>query len=816
MSINRRDFLAAIGGAAAGYGVSKIPLTALVDIAGGDYSSVPAVERWVTTSCQICPSGCGMIVRKVDGNPVGIKGNPLHPLSRGGLCPVGSEALHLLYSPDRHRAPMQRVGGTRGKEGKWKKVGWDAGLDLLKQKIRALVENGEADRIYFLDGYDRGMLSETARAFMAQIGSSNYFLDRDSNQALTSYRLTQGQKRVPAYDFDNTRFLLSFGVPFLEGWQSPMQGQRAIGTIRSASSNDDPRTFVHVDTRSSKTSDLADRFLRIKPGSHGALALALAYVLIRYELYNQAFVSEHCSGFEDWTDDEGVQHQGFKSYVLLHCRPEDLQEVTGVSGADVVELARDFAASQPALAVADGVSLALSNGVQTGMAVMALNALVGSIDVAGGVRPAEQVPHPAYPWAEDGKENPGDPVAGNGLFHFGIQDAQALVRTVSESKKKIGVLLCLHSNPFFPRENSDQFRDLLDDKSMVVSFSPYPDETSTHADLILPDHSFLERWQDAVGPRTYPYATMGITRPVMDPLYDTKDSFEIVLDLARSLAPKGGDLFPWKKSKDVLLWLAGGLHELKRGSVFTNEREANEIAKMEQRGWWVRSYPDQSDFWSELLDRGGWWDPGLSHGLWGSLFRTPSHRYEFFSRGLHDWLANQDPENHVGAHGAILLGLRSKGDVAFLPHFEAPDYEGEEGEESLLLHVVHPITPNTAVAASLPWVREVISGRLAWETWVEIHPADARHRSIHDQGLVWIHSGDRKVVARARVTNRVQEGLVCVPHGLGRPAGGRWARSRGTNPDSLVQRRLNPLSGMQETQSLRVLITTADQGVTHA
>lgn len=816
MDIKRRDFLAGVAGAAVGYGVSKIPLTALVDIAGGDYSSVAAVESWVTTSCQICPSGCGMVVRKVDGNPVGIKGNPLHPLSRGGLCAVGAEALHLLYSPDRHRTPMQRVSAKAGEEAQWKTISWEKGLGLLEQRIKALVDNNEADRIFLLDGYDRGLLSETAKGLMERLGSSNYFLDRESNQAVTAYHLTQGQHCVPAYDLDNTRFLLSFGVPLLEGWHSPMQGQRAVGTIRGASSNGDPRTFVQIDVRASKTSDLANRFVAIKPGSHGALALALAYVLIRYQLYDQDFVAHHCSGFEDFKDESGVMHQGFKSYVLKNCRPEDLQEVTGVSGADVVDLARDFASARPAVAVADGLTLALSNGVQTGMAVMALNALVGSIDVAGGVMPAEQIPHRPFPWSQADPGGNGDPMRGNGSFDFGIKDAHALVQAAKGGKKKIGVLLCVHSNPFFPRENAALFEELLDEESLVVSFSPYPDETSSRANLILPEHSFLERWQDAVGPRTYPYATLGITQPVRKPLYDTRDTLEILLELGRNLISDGEELFPWETSEEAMEWLSGGIHVVKRGSLFTNEREANEIAKMEQRGWWISSFPEESDFWDAMLEQGGWWDPGLAHGLYGRLFQTPSRKYEFFSNQLREWLAKQDPKAADKQHGERLMQLRVMGDASFLPYYEAARYEGETAEDGLILNVVYPITPNTAVAASLPWVREVMSGRLAWETWVEIHPADANKRGIHHRDLVELRRNGQVIVARAKVSNRISEGMLSVPHGLGRPAGGRWARLRGTNPDCLSSRTLNHLSGMQEKQSMRVTVSRATQGVTHA
>ena len=237
---------------------------------------------------------------------------------------------------------------------------------------------------------------------------------------------------------------------------------------------------------------------------------------------------------------------------------------------------------------------------------------------------------------------------------------------------------------------------------------------------------------------------------------------------------------------------------------------------MEQRGWWIRSYPEESDFWEAMQEKGGWWDPGLAHGLWGKLFQTPSHKYEFYSKRLEDWMSNLDLEKLDASQVARVADLRANGSVACLPYYEAPRYQGEPGDDALILNVMHPMTPNTAVTAALPWVREVISGRLAWETWVEIHPKDAERRDIHDRALVLIRAGNREIPARARVSNRVREGLVSVPHGLGRPAGGRWARLRGTNPGVLAGRNLNYLSGMRETQSMRVTISSAKEGVTHA
>ncbi|MFQ5504527.1 MAG: molybdopterin dinucleotide binding domain-containing protein, partial [Planctomycetota bacterium] len=352
-------------------------------------------------------------------------------------------------------------------------------------------------------------------------------------------------------------------------------------------------------------------------------------------------------------------------------------------------------------------------------------------------------------------------------YPFALRDVEAMQREVKNRGGKIGVLFLVHANPFYSTPSAERLLEVLDENSLVVSFSPLPDESGRYADYVLPDHSFLERWQDAVGPSTFPNAVLGLTRPVSHPLFDTRHCGDVLLDLARRTVAGGRQSFPWSSFEDLLKWSVQGVFRARRGSVFTTHQEAAEIRQMERRGWWIPSHPSFTAFWNDALATGGWWDPSYPHGLWGRAFRTPSRHFEFFSRGLSLQVHARD-EGGVNGTGSDpgqvekrleALGIESTGDTAFLPHYEPPKFEGERNGHTLLLQLTRPMVPNTAVAATLPWVRELMSDRVAWETWVEIHAEDAGKLHLGTGDLVRVSAGSKSFLARAVITDSVPPGL---------------------------------------------------------
>ncbi|NIN99557.1 MAG: molybdopterin-dependent oxidoreductase, partial [Anaerolineae bacterium] len=238
-----------------------------------------------------------------------------------------------------------------------------------------------------------GLIARFCQAY----GTPNHITHNSICAAATemAHWLTQGQRTFFGYDLESTNYLLSFGVSMLEAWRPTVRNVKAYGHMRRGELRSRLR-MVQVDTRFSITAAKADEWVPIRPGTDGALALGIAYVIINEELYDKNFVARHTFGFEDWTDEEGVQHVGFKTLVLRDYVPSQVEAITGVPVETITRIAREFATTRPAVAIGDrGISM-WSNGIFNQMAVHALNALVGSIDSPGGVMIQRETPF--LPW----------------------------------------------------------------------------------------------------------------------------------------------------------------------------------------------------------------------------------------------------------------------------------------------------------------------------------------------------------------------------------------------------------------------------------
>ena len=197
----------------------------------------------------------------------------------------------------------------------------------------------------------------------------------------------QGVTEPLSYDLANTQMILSFGAGLLESWLGPVHNSRAFARLRRSSER--PRGFfVQIDPHRSPMVIKADRWISIAPGTDGVLALGIANAMIREGLYDQEFVEQQTFGFEDWVDNAGQEHIGFKNLVLRDYGLLTVSASTGVPVRSILEIARNLGTLKPAIVIGErgpGVYGAGSYDLHTRMAIHSLNALVGNIGVAGGL-----------------------------------------------------------------------------------------------------------------------------------------------------------------------------------------------------------------------------------------------------------------------------------------------------------------------------------------------------------------------------------------------------------------------------------------------
>jgi anaerobic selenocysteine-containing dehydrogenase len=547
------------------------------------------------------------------------------------------------------------------------------------------------------------------------------------------------------------------------------------------------------------TASKADQWVPIYPGTDGALALGIAHWIIKEKKYDKDFVGRYTFGFEDWEGGNGKAHIGFKTLVLNEYSPGQVSLITGIPEERIVQIAEEFSSYRPSIAISGrGVGMQ-TNGTYSQMAINSLNALVGSIDTRGGLLVQRKPPFQEWPTlqrdevAEKGLSQPRIDGAGSMPFPFAEEVPYILPERIEKGKPyPVEALFLYYTNPLFSIPEPDKFLTVLEKTPLVVSFSPFMDETTAYADLVLPDGTYFERWQDDHVEPGLGFPMFGLRSPVLEkPLYDVRNTGDVIIQMARNLGGAVAKSFPWKDFQEALRDAVRGVFASKRGSIQAKDFE---------------------EFWKTLVDRGGWWDSSYPFGEWKRRFNTPSGKFEFYSLRMEQGLREASKKSSKGLDQILKeLKIEVRGDSVFLPHFETPRSIGEE--RNYPLHLIHYklMTAAEGRGGNQPFLQEIFGPHLKerWGSWVEINPETAKSMGIQDGDLIWVESRAGKLKAKARLFPGTDPKCVHIPYGQGHKAYGRWAKGRGINPNELLVRDYDYLGGFVSHFSTRVKIYKA-------
>lgn len=760
----------------------------------------PGLESEVQTVCGMCESGCGMTVRLVDGLPVGLKGNLHHPLNRGGLCPVGHAGLDLLYYTERIVTPLRR-----NPSGQLAPTTWDAALEEIADRLIALVESGRGDRFAMLSGEDGTLFHDLAGQFASVLGSPH--LARPGRPDHLAYEATQGLNEPPGYDLARCDLLLSFGLDVYESGSVPLH---AIAAMVGSRPTEERARILYVGTRMSPSADKADQRVPIQPGTHAAFALGVANVLVREGRFDRDFVAEHTHGFDDWTDQSGRRHRGFRRLLMEEYYPDRAAQLCGCEPEQIILAARRFADASAPLAMAGEEATRGSNGTWTAMAIHALNALVGAFDRPGGVMLPPAVPFTPLP-------TPTTSDVGESLFEapaagaLGADPLEALCTAVLDRDAEIELLLIADSNPVFDSTEGPRLRDTLEHIPLVVALAQVHDETTAVADIVLPTPTFLERWQATTTPATVPFSTLGIAGPVVAPLHDSRHPGDVLLELCRRANLRdASETLPWRDWSEYVRDRIDGVIASGQGAIVTGSFEESWIHYLEERGWRFQERRGRDVTWTELTRQAGWWDPVQPGNEWGRLFRTPSGRFEFHSSTLEARLrALGAADGQVSAtsedalrRGIQAIGLQEDDDTVCLPHFTPPQQAGE-GELTLVPY--RPITARGDHGTCSRMVLEMFGYPMlaGWETSAEMSSETARELDLRDGDRIALETDRGSMEAVVRLGRACSPGAVFVPVGLGHEGPGP-RDGIGANPHALLAAVDDPLSGLRSLTGTRV------------
>lgn len=788
MKVSRRGFITTSAGVAAAAVAAPALSGLLLPKALGEAASQETGERVGYTVCSMCPSGCGLEVRVVNGKAVKVEGNPLHPLNQGVCCPKGQASLEALYSPERLAVPLRRKAAksapARGASD-WEPVSWDEAIKIVSDRLRGLRDQGQAHTVGIVHGELRGQLNPLVRRFLAAYGSPND-LSTDSLDAaairLASY-FGQGINGYPVYDIDNARYVLSFGGSLLESSRHLQKLLSGYGYMHRG--RNDRGKLVVADSRLSVSAAKADEWIPIRPGTLGALALGIAYVLIKSGAVNQAYVDRWCFGYEDFQDDQGRTHMGFKRMVVEQYTLERAADITGVDGGTIAKVAGEFGASSRALAIAPTGrgDLAAGNGLYTALAIQALNALVGSIEVPGGVLTQQYPSFTQWPAfqpdaaAQKGTKEPRLDGAG-AVYPLAYSACQDLAANLAAAKPyAANALLLMNTDPVHEFPQGAAVAQALLKVPFVVSFSPVLDESAACADLILPSLTFFEMWQDDILEGTG-YQGVALRQPVVSPVKDGRNPGDVILQVAKAIGGSVSQAMPWPSFEQVV---------------------RDRIAGMDI------SWDDlvATGAWSALIYR----HAGPGSKAWGQAVgrdRTAAPkdgRYDLFSREMF----------------ASLSAAGQVKDLDCLPHFEVPA-ETADGAYPLELVCQQTMTQPRNWTGILPSLTEAYGVQLEtkWEGWVEIHPKVAEALGIRHDDWVIVESASGKIKVRARLVEGIWANAVNIAPGQGLTSAVQWGRETGTagrtigaNTNDLLPARSERLTGLAACLPTRVRIRKA-------
>ncbi len=814
--MDRRTFLktSAAAGAAAGSAALLAP--------GKEPAAQPAgpapETKIVKNVCHQCPARCGIDVYVTDGKVHNIYGTLDHPISNGKLCPKGPLGAYILYDPDRIKGPMKRTNPEKGRDidPKWQPIGWDEALGIVAARLNALRDKGEPHRFAIVHGRgwgssDAGLLGNFGKLY----GTPNAALGHSSICADTSKKAKlamDGNYSYNAYDYRNTNYILNFGASFLEAFRPFNNNLQTWGYIRTKS----PKTRVTmVDVRVTTTGAAADHLLLVKPGTDAALALAIAHEILTRGWWDKKFVGDFADGINRFRRAETVDPATFKerwtlgliewwNEVLKDATPEWAAAITTIPAKDIEMVAREFGTTRPAMAIFERGPCLHTNGTYNGMAIHALNALVGSMYAVGGLMNQMGVPYGKLPGIDEYLDDAAKAAAAKKMpridrvktkeLPLASNNIQGIADSIMEGNPyPLDTLMFYLTNPIFSAPNAKKWEQALK-KVFVIETSPFPSETSQFADLLLPDHTYLERLQDTP---TYPFQGWPLTNlrvPAVKPIHDTKHFGDTLIEIGKRIKGPMGEYYrKLGNTENVIKALAKGFEKN------PGDNGVDSFEKWKEKGFWYRKPYPYRQIAGEFFEWDGvdYWKPMPEKLVKEKLFRTESGRFELKSSYL----------EHYAEYISGRTGLPKE--RVGLPQYFPPKYTG--GGDLHLIATKTPVhgegrTANVPVAISI--YQPVAGGRN--ELFLEIHPETAKKRGIKNGDRVRIWNDLGAIYARAHVFPAQRPDTVVLPYGFGHFAHGRWAKSRGSgNVNEILPNVSEPISNAALVHAVTVKVEKA-------
>lgn len=670
----------------------------------------------VHRTCNLCEATCGLLLDVEDERVVRIRADEEDPFSRGHICAKAVALKQIQEDPDRLRRPVRRTANG------WEEISWEVALDEVAENLARIQRRDGNDAVGIYLGnpaaHNFGTLIYITFLFQALDTRNRYSassVDQNPKHA-SSLFLFGNIFSIPIPDLDRTRFLLMLGANPMVSNGSLMTApgfRRRVRALKQRGGR-----FVVVDPRRTETAAIADEHLFLPPGRDAFLLAALVHVVLEEKLGRPCHFADRL---------EGAAQLG---KILADFSPEAVEERLQIPAARVRGLAREFAAAPSAVCYGRVGTSQNPYGTLASWLIDVLNIVTGNLDREGGA----MFPTPAVDLRELIRMRGGDgPAIGwrtrvRGAPAFNGEQPAACMseEMLTPGPGQIRAMLTSNGNPVLSTPNGRKLERGFEALEYCAAIDIYRNETTRHANIILPPTWSLEHDNYEVLFHLFAVRnTAKYSAAVIAPEPGALHEWEIQLELALRIMEK----------KSVRPHVRLALRALRRAKGFFHTRRVLD--------WMLRIGPHGDGFrpWrrglrlADLIAEPKGRDLGPLEPCLDRILQTSSGRIDL-------------------AHASMQGELRR-----LAAELKAPP---TPASADLLLIGRRDARSNNSWLHNAPLA---VAGRN--RCTLRMHPADAEERELANGQAVRIRSRVGEVVAALQVTDELMRGVVSLPHGWG-------------------------------------------------
>lgn len=730
-------------------------------------------------TCPLCEATCGLEVSHRNGEIVRIRGDREDVFSHGFICPKGSTLGKLDKDPDRLRAPMIK------RDGRHQPATWDEAFELIDTRLRQIIDESGANSVgVYLGNPNVHSMSGSlyTRAFLKVLRTRSLFSAATVDQMpkhVTSGHMFGHPDLIPIPDLDRTDYLLMLGA-------NPFESNGSLATApdwpgRMTAISERGGKVVVVDPVSTKTAKAADEHVRIMPGTDALFLFALANVLIEEDLVSLGRLGEIVTGLDEIAT------------VVMGFDPESVAGTCGVPAETTRRIAREMAMA-PTAAVYGRIGTHTTEfGTMASWMVDVLNVLTGNLDSPGGAmfplaaheQPRSKRQFTTGRWTSRVRELP---------EVRGELPVSALAEEILDADDdRVRALITIAGNPILSTPDSNRLDEALASLDFMVSIDIYLNETTRHADVILPGSTPLRRPHYDFA--FYQLAVRNVAN-YSPPLYEmpegTPHEWQVMLRLGGVVAGMGPNADIGALDDMVFTTMVDRAIGNPDSSIHGRERDEILVASRPEGG------PERI---LDFMLRTGPYGDGYGDDTQGLTLSTLEGAPHGLDLGP---MQPRFPDDLCTPSGRVELAP----EPLLADTVRLREVVGRPRHEGLMLIGRRDVRSNNS------WMHNIdvlVKGKE--RCTLRMSPTDARRVGVSDGGMAKISTEAGTLVAPVEVTVDMMNGVVSLPHGWGHDLDGSLltiaAARAGVNSNQLSTGQMDPLSGNAVLNAIPVEVVPA-------